>query len=53
MFGNKKKKLEAKYAKLNEEAYKLSQVDRMKSDQKTAEAEAVLKEIEAIEANEK
>ncbi len=53
MFGNKKKKLEAKYQKLSEEAFRLSHTDRMKSDLKTAEADAVLKELEAIEASEK
>jgi hypothetical protein len=53
MFGNKKKKLEAKYQKLNEEAFKLSTVDRTKSDAKAAEADAVLKELEALEAAEK
>jgi len=50
MFGNKKKKLEAKYKKLSEEAYRLSTVDRTKSDAKTAKAEEVLKQIEAIDA---
>jgi hypothetical protein len=52
MFGNKKKKLEAKFKKLSEEAYRLSTIDRMKSDQKTAEADEVRKQIEALEATE-
>lgn len=50
MFGNKKAKLQAKYKKLSEEAYRLSTIDRKKSDAKTVEAEEVLKQIEAIEA---
>lgn len=53
MFGNKKKKLEAKYQKLSQEAHRLSTIDRAKSDAKMAEANAVLKEIEAMEAAEK
>lgn len=52
MFGNKKKKLEAKYQKLSQEAFRLSTIDRTKSDAKTAEAEEVLKQIEALEAGE-
>ena len=52
MFGSKspKEKLEAKYAKLSEESYKLSTVDRAKSDLKAAEANEVLKQLEALEA---
>lgn len=51
MFGmkSKKEKLEAKLAKLLEEAYKLSRTDRRKSDQKAAEAEEVRKQIEALD----
>ena len=53
MFGLFKKKsevevLQEKYAKLMEEAYKLSSQDRTKGDAKTAEAEEVLKKIEAL-----
>jgi len=53
MFGFFKKKspkevLEKKYKTLLEEAHRLSKTDRKASDMKTAEAEAVLKEIEAL-----
>ena len=47
---SKTEKLEAKYAKLSEESFKLSTVDRAKSDLKAAEAVEVLKQLEAIEA---
>lgn len=47
-FGNPKAKLEKKYKQLLEEAFKLSHVDRKKSDLKTAEAEEVLKQIDAL-----
>ena len=55
MFGSKskKEKLEAKYQKLSEESFKLSTVDRAKSDLKAAEANDVLKEIEALESEAK
>ena len=43
--------LEEKYQKLVEEAYKLSTINRTQSDQKTAEADVVLKEIELLESN--
>ena len=54
MFGLFKKKskvelLNDKYKKLQEEAYKLSTSSRIQSDLKYAEADEVLKEIEAIE----
>ena len=53
MFGwNKKAKLEKQYKQLLDEAYRLSHSDRSKSDSKTAEAEEVRKQIEAIEAAE-
>jgi hypothetical protein len=42
----KLEKLEIQYKKLLEEAYKLSTIDRKLSDQKTAEANAILKEME-------
>lgn len=53
MFGmkSKKEKLEIKFKKLMKEAFELSHVDRQKSDQKTAEAEEIRKQIEALEAN--
>ena len=40
-----KEKLQARYKKLMEEAYKLSHTDRKASDFKTAEADAILKRI--------
>jgi hypothetical protein len=45
----KLEKLEIQYKKLLEEAYKLSTTDRKLSDQKTAEANAILKEMEGTE----
>lgn len=44
-------KLRDKYKKLTTEAYKLSHSNRRLSDEKTAEAEEVLKEIEKLEAS--
>ncbi len=51
MFGmkTKKQKLETKLAKLREESYLLSHKNRTKSDEKAAEADLVLKQIEEIE----
>lgn len=51
MFGtkSKKEKLEAKLAKLLEEAYQLSRTNRKKSDEKAAEAEELQKQIDAME----
>ncbi len=53
MFGLFKKKSEAdklqeQYQKLMKEAFDLSKVNRTKSDEKTAEAEEVLKKIESL-----
>lgn len=53
MFGLFKKKTEAeklqeKYKKLVAEAYALSTTNRKASDEKTAEADAVLKEIDRL-----
>ncbi|MEQ9297115.1 MAG: Lacal_2735 family protein [Cyclobacteriaceae bacterium] len=53
MFGlfkkkSEKEKLEEKYRKLIDESYKLSHTNRTASDQKAAEADAVLKQIEEI-----
>lgn len=50
LFGKKDKlgKLQKKYQKLLEEAHKLSHTDRKAADLKSAEAEEVLKEIEAL-----
>lgn len=55
MFGLFKKKtplqvLEEKYKTLQKEAFDLSKSNRMQSDLKTAEAQEVLKEIEALSA---
>ena len=41
-------KLNAKYQKLMKESHTLSTIDRAKSDEKVAEAEAVIKQIEAL-----
>lgn len=43
-------KLQEKYKKLTEESYKLSHTNRRASDEKAAEAEQVLKEIEKLES---
>lgn len=53
MFGLFKKKtkeeqLQEKYKKLMKEAFDLSTVNRTQSDQKYAEADAVMTEIEAL-----
>ena len=45
----RQEKLERKHAKLLEEAFRLSRTDRTAGDQKYAEAEALLKEIESLE----
>ncbi|GAB5526141.1 MAG: hypothetical protein Roseis2KO_40130 [Roseivirga sp.] len=45
---SEKEKLQAKYKKLVDEAYKLSHSDRRASDLKTAEADEVLKQIDAL-----
>lgn len=45
---SEKEKLQDKYKKLVDEAYKLSHSDRRASDLKTAEADEVLKKIEAL-----
>jgi hypothetical protein len=53
MFGlfkkkSEKEKLQVQYKKLVEEAYKLSHTNRAESDKKTAEADELLKKIEAL-----
>ena len=53
MFGlfkrkSEKEKLQAQYKKLMEEVYKLSQSNRTAADAKTAEAEEILKKIDAL-----
>lgn len=55
MFGLFKKKseidkLNEKYQKLLKEAHALSHSDRKASDMKTAEADEILKKIEALQA---
>lgn len=54
MFGLFKKKTEKEklleqYKKMQEEAYRLSHTDRKASDLKTAEADELLKKIDALE----
>ncbi len=56
MFGIFKKKtevevLQKKYEKLMSQWHKLSSINRAESDKKYAEAEEVLKKIEAIQEN--
>jgi hypothetical protein len=46
---SEKEKLEAQYKKLLDESYKLSHTNRTASDLKAAEANEVLKKIEALE----
>jgi len=41
-------KLKKKYEQLMQEAFVLSKTDRKKADEKTAEAEAVMNELEAL-----
>lgn len=41
-------KLQEKYKSLMKEAFELSKINRTKSDEKTAEAEEILKKIEAF-----
>ena len=51
MFGrkSKKEKLEVKLKKLREEAFQLSHTNRIKSDQKTAEAEELQEQIDSMD----
>ena len=49
-FSNNKAKLEKRYKKLLAESFELSQKNRIKSDQKLAEANEVLKQIDELEA---
>ncbi len=46
---SEKEKLQEKYEKLIAEAYKLSHSDRKASDLKTAEADELIKKIEAMD----
>ena len=55
MFGlfkkkSEKEKLQEKYQKLMEESYRLSKTDRKAADLKYAEADELLKKIEALPA---
>lgn len=45
---SKKEKLQAKVEKLLEESYKLSHSDRQKSDEKAAEANELIKQLDAM-----
>lgn len=54
MFGffkkkTEKEKLQEKYDKLMKQAFELSRTDRKAGDRKYAEADAVLKELEALD----
>jgi hypothetical protein len=50
-FTSQKSKLEKKYHQLLNEAYQLSHVDRRKSDERTAEADLIRLQLEALEKN--
>jgi len=49
VFGGEEAKLKRQYDQLAEQAYKLSQTNRQASDLKQAEADEVLKKLEALE----
>ena len=51
MFGKrfKRKRLERRYHKLMNEAYRLSTINRAESDRKTAEANLVLEQIRHLD----
>lgn len=56
MFGLFKKKspedkLREEYKKLTEEAFRLSKTDRIAADQKTAEAEQIMTQLEALRSS--
>lgn len=51
LFGNKKAKLQKKYDRLLEESHRLSHVNRKQSDLKLAEANEVLAQLDALDAN--
>lgn len=55
MFGSssEKEKLQKKYNQLMEESYKLSHVNRKKSDMKRGEAEEIGKLLDELEKDEK
>lgn len=43
-------KLKKQYERLMKEAFDLSKIDRKKADEKTAEAEAIMKQLEELQA---
>lgn len=49
IFGDRKSKLEKRYKQLLEESFRLSTINRQQSDLKASEAEAVRKQLEALE----
>ncbi len=49
LFKTPRQKLEKKYQQLLEEAFRLSHVDRKKSDLKAAEAEEIRKQLELLD----
>ncbi len=48
LFATREEKLQKKYEKLMQEAYKLSTINREASDKKYLEADEVMKEIEEL-----
>lgn len=55
MFGlfkkkSEKEKLQAQYEKLMKESFELSTINRSKSDDKAAEADAILKKMDALDS---
>ncbi len=48
LFKSKEEKLNDKYQKLMKEAHRLSTVNRTESDKKVAEAEEILKQLDAL-----
>lgn len=51
IFKSKEDKLKEKYKKLMEESFLLSSKNRTAADQKAAEADLVLKELEGLKRN--
>lgn len=50
LFKSKRQKLLDKHQKLTEEAFRLSKTNRKLSDEKTAEAEKIMQQIEQLDA---
>jgi len=44
-------KLRAEYKKLTEEAFRLSKTDRIAADEKTAQAEKIMTQLEALSSS--